>query len=63
MKSYLFRVVLEPEQDAWRAFIPELEAKGAATWGHTKGSISILLPRWSDKLCGEPRVDNARRLH
>ncbi len=20
----------------WRAYIPELEAKGAATWGHTR---------------------------
>ncbi len=37
MKSYVFRVVLEPDQDVWRAFIPELEAKGAATWGNTKG--------------------------
>lgn len=36
MKSYVFRVVLEPDQDAWRAYIPELEAKGAATWGNTK---------------------------
>ena len=36
MKSYVFRVVLEPDQDVWRAFIPELEAKGAATWGNTK---------------------------
>jgi predicted RNase H-like HicB family nuclease len=36
VKSYVFRVVLEPDQDAWRAFIPELEAKGAATWGNTK---------------------------
>jgi predicted RNase H-like HicB family nuclease len=36
LKSYVFRVVLEPDQDAWRAFIPELEAKGAATWGKTK---------------------------
>mgnify|MGYP001568664721 CR=1 FL=1 len=36
MKSYVFRVVLEPDQDVWRAYIPELEAKGAATWGHTK---------------------------
>lgn len=35
MKSYVFRIVLEPDEDAWRAFIPELEAKGAATWGHT----------------------------
>lgn len=36
MKSYVFRVVLEPDQDVWRAFIPELQAKGAATWGNTK---------------------------
>ncbi len=36
MRSYVFRVVLEPDQDVWRAFIPELEAKGAATWGNTK---------------------------
>ena len=36
MKSYVFGVVLEPDQDAWRAFIPELEAKGAVTWENTK---------------------------
>jgi predicted RNase H-like HicB family nuclease len=36
VKSYLFRVVVEPDEDVWRAYVPELEAKGAATWGHTK---------------------------
>ena len=36
MRSYVFRVVLEQDEDVWRAFIPELEAKGAATWGNTK---------------------------
>ena len=36
MKSYIFRVVLEPDADVWRAYIPELEAKGAATWGNDK---------------------------
>jgi predicted RNase H-like HicB family nuclease len=36
LKSYVFRVVLEPDQDTWRAFIPELEARGASTWGNTK---------------------------
>jgi predicted RNase H-like HicB family nuclease len=36
VKSYVFRVVLEQDEDVWRAFIPELEAKGAATWGKTK---------------------------
>jgi len=36
MRSFVFRVVLEPDEDVWRAYIPELEAKGAATWGHTR---------------------------
>jgi predicted RNase H-like HicB family nuclease len=36
VKSYVFRVVLEQDEDVWRAFIPELESKGAATWGNTK---------------------------
>ena len=36
MKSYVFRVVLEPDGQAWRAYIPELEGKGGATWGSTK---------------------------
>ena len=36
MKSYIFRVVLEPDGQAWRAYIPELEGKGGATWGSTK---------------------------
>ena len=36
MKSYIFPVVLEADEDVWRAYIPELEARGAATWGHTK---------------------------
>ena len=35
-KSYVFRVVVEPDGDKWRACVPELEAKGAATWGHTR---------------------------
>lgn len=36
MKSYLLRVVVEPDEDIWRAYVPDLEAKGAATWGHTR---------------------------
>lgn len=36
MKSYLFPVVVEPDEDVWRAYVPELEAEGAATWGHTR---------------------------
>ena len=36
VKSYVFPVVVEPDEDVWRAYVPELEAKGAATWGTTK---------------------------
>ena len=36
MKSYVFPIVLEPDEDVWRAYVPELEARDAATWGHTK---------------------------
>ena len=36
LKSYIFRITLEPDEDVWRACIPELEEKGAATWGKTR---------------------------
>lgn len=36
MKSWVFRVVIEPDEDAWRAWIPELESRGGATWGKTR---------------------------
>ncbi|MCK6553932.1 type II toxin-antitoxin system HicB family antitoxin [Candidatus Binatia bacterium] len=36
MKSYVFAVKVEPDADAWRAYVPALEAKGAATWGQTR---------------------------
>jgi len=28
--------MLEPDEDAWRAWIPELESIGAATWGSSR---------------------------
>ena len=44
MKTYAFKVVLEkdkwpdePDSKAvWRAYIPALEHKGAASWGYTE---------------------------
>jgi len=29
-------VKVVPDADAWRAYVPDLEAKGAATWGATR---------------------------
>lgn len=35
MKSYVFPAAVERDENAWRAYVPSLEAKGAATWGNT----------------------------
>ena len=36
MKTYVFRVVVEPDEDRWFAYCPVLEEKGGATWGYTR---------------------------
>ena len=36
MTSYIYRVIIEPDDDRWHAFCPALLDKGGATWGHTR---------------------------
>ena len=36
MKSYVFKVVVEPDEGAWSAHCPALAKLGAATWGRTR---------------------------
>ena len=36
MKTYLFKVVVEPDADAWAAYCPALLKFGASTWGKTQ---------------------------
>jgi predicted RNase H-like HicB family nuclease len=36
MKTYTFKIVIEPDEEGWFASCPVLESKGAATWGKTK---------------------------
>jgi hypothetical protein len=36
VKSYVFRVELEPDEEGWRAFYLPLEDIGASTWGLTQ---------------------------
>lgn len=36
MKTYIFRVVVEPDEERWFAYCPILEEKGGATWGYTR---------------------------
>ena len=33
MKTYAFRIVVEPDEDRWSAYCPSLEKPGTATWG------------------------------
>ena len=36
MKTYTFKVVVEPDEDRFHAYCPVLQQQGAATWGHTE---------------------------
>ena len=36
MKTYVFRVVVEPDEDRWVAYCPALDKYAATTWGYTK---------------------------
>ena len=36
MKTYTFKVVVEPDEDRWHAYCPALLRKGGATWGYTE---------------------------
>ena len=36
VKTYTFKVVVEPDEDRWHAYCPTLRAYGAATWGNTE---------------------------
>lgn len=36
MKTYTFKVIVEPDEDVWSAHCPALLKYGGATWGRTK---------------------------
>ena len=36
MKTYIFRVVVEPDEDRWIAYCPLLQSQGGATWGESE---------------------------
>ena len=36
MKTYNFRIVIEPDGERWHAYCPALVGQGGATWGHTQ---------------------------
>jgi predicted RNase H-like HicB family nuclease len=36
MTSYVFKVIVERDEDRWHAYCPALVERGAATWGETR---------------------------
>ena len=36
MKTYVFHVLVEPDEEGWRAFYTPLEESGASTWGESQ---------------------------
>jgi hypothetical protein len=44
--TYTFLIVVEPDEDRWRAYAPALEAQGASTWGYPAGKRSRISARF-----------------
>ncbi|MFH1187749.1 MAG: type II toxin-antitoxin system HicB family antitoxin [bacterium] len=36
VKTYDFKIIVEPDEDRWHAYCPALKKHGVATWGYTK---------------------------
>ena len=36
MKMYVFKAVVEPDDERWSAYCPALVTQGASTWGDTR---------------------------
>ena len=36
MKTYLFKVVMEPDEEGWHIYYPPWASIGASTWGYTR---------------------------
>src|SRR3954454_19698122 len=61
LTTYAFKVVVEPDEDRWRAYVPDLEHLGAATWGHTREEalthmreVMVDFPLGSEGFANEP---------
>jgi predicted RNase H-like HicB family nuclease len=66
MKTYNFKVVIEPDEDAegnpaWHAFCPALESVGAATSGHTREEALVRINEVVQMIVQE-FIEEGRRL-
>jgi len=46
MKTYNFRIVVEPDGERWHAYCPALVRQGGATWGHTQQEALKNISKW-----------------
>ena len=58
MKSYIFRVVVEPDEDRWSAYCPVLMKHGAATWGNTQEEALSNINEVVEMIIEEMREEN-----
>ena len=60
MKTYIFKVNLEPDEEGWRVFYTPWEKIGASTWGKTKEEalkhIQIVLSMIIEEFIEEEKI-------
>jgi predicted RNase H-like HicB family nuclease len=57
MKTYTFKVVVEPDKDRWFAYCPALHEYGASTWGYTREEALKNINEVVQMVIGELRED------
>lgn len=58
MRTYVFKVVVEPDEDGWLALCPALDEYGAATWGYTEEEGLKNIRELVERILGELAEDN-----
>ncbi len=58
MKTYTFKVVVEPDEDRWHAYCPALQQYAAATWGRTREEALQHINEVVQMVIDELREDN-----
>lgn len=62
-KTYVFRVVVEPDEERWSAYCPALAKYGAATWGNTREEALRHIREVIELVVDELREDSAHIPH
>ncbi|MCX6089610.1 MAG: type II toxin-antitoxin system HicB family antitoxin [Candidatus Atribacteria bacterium] len=58
MKTYIFKVVIEPDGERWHAYCPILERYGAITWGYTQEEALKNIQEVVEMVVEELKEDN-----